>query len=297
MQRSPRVWFATFLALVFGCAEGPQNVVCRDPLPKGYQESGHMSPRDWVDVLLSEATQEQDCTGAWIELPELPDRCPTPAESAKRTRNAAVASDLVVRQHGDGFFLVWAPTQRFENGDGGGPVGLVHLGKSDLSVIAIGMLRLPSSKVRLEMIDLEGATLLVAEGTDCFDTTAFEPCERVLRVLVLDQGRWMPLELRDARQACLGEAKVDLERIDVVGLDDGWRRKLELTATHDLTPEGFLMREQLVITDFPPGKDESQGRIFRRSQGRRTLHFTGAFFIQSEPSLWDKTRPSVGELD
>lgn len=297
MKRSWRWVSVCSLLWVCACYDVPKNVVCRAPAPSNYKASGHVSGSDWVELLLSDETDEKDCTGEWVALPRLPDRCPLPKKRARHSLAPSPAENVVVREHGDAFALVWLPTQRFDNGDGGGPVALVHLSERDFSVVAIGTLRLPPDNVDLEMVDLQGEELLFAQGTNCGEAQHGRACESILQPLILDSGRLRPLEMRDTGNRCLGEARVDLKRVDGAKLGNGWVRQFVLNASYELSAVGLVVKEQLVVTDLPVGGDEGQGRLFRRSQGERKLDFTGAYFTSSEPSLWAKTRPTQGELD
>ena len=297
MRRSWGWASACLLLWICGCSDVPKNAVCRAHAPTSYSASGHVSGSDWIQVLLSDQTEEKDCSGEWLELPRLPDRCPLPKMSPRTKPAPSAAENVVVREHGDGFVLVWAPTQKFDNGDGGGVVGLVHLSKKDFSVVAIGMLRLPLGGVGLKMAKVQGEELLLAHGSNCSEGQAARACEHVLEVLVLDRGRFRPVEMRDRENRCLGGTQLDLRRVEMIKLDRGWVRQFALNASYEVSDGGLEVQEQLVVTDFPKGGDEGQGRLFRRSQGRRKLEFTGAYFISSEPSLWSKTRPTRGELD
>ena len=292
-------WVLVPLTLVYGlgCNDTPKNAVCRAKTPPSYHQSGHVSPRDWIAVLHSDETDEKDCTGRWVELDQLPERCPSPAESARWKPNRSATNDVVVRQHGDGFVLVWTPTQRFDNGDLGGPVALVHLGESDFSVMAIGVLRLPPGQVKLEIVDMQGETLLLAEGTNCLSVESVDPCARIMTAMILDQGRWRSIELRDQGQRCIGAASVSLERVDLKKLQSGWTRRFVLTSPYELLPNGVLLREQLVVTDVPSSGDMAQGEVFRRAQGRRMLEFMGAYFVENAGSVWARMRPSDADLD
>lgn len=271
-------------------------IVCAEPTPPSYA-SGYVSRADWIDLLLEEPNREKDCSGKWIAPADLPSRCP-PSERTERFHSLAQPEEHVyVKSINDGFALVWTPTQEFEDGEAGGPVGLVHVSPKTFSVVALGNLRLPKDEVRLEMQVIRGEEVVFATGTRCAKGADPPRCDTELRLLLSHEGRLVPLELRDSENRCVGATELGLKRVHNVRLSNGWTRSFQLTTSYEIDGADLNAREQLIANDRPPGGDESQQRLFRRSEAKRNLGFTGAYFIYDEPSLWTSMRVTRGELD
>ena len=54
--------------------------------------------------------------------------------------------------------------------------------------------------------------------------------------------------------------------------------------------------EQLVANDLPPDGNDANPRLFRNSDARRLLEFTGAYFVYTRESLWAGMREVRGDL-
>ena len=143
---------------------------------------------------------------------------------------------------------------------------------------------------------MKGEELLFASGAGCGSGKDSKKCERTLKILLLHQGRFVPLELRDQDNSCHGETQVALAKSQEVRLKTGWVRRFELTSTYEATNDGLVINERLVAMDRPPNGDEDNSRLFRSSDAMRDLLFTGAFFVYQRVSLWDGMREVRGGL-
>lgn len=102
--------------------------------------------------------------------------------------------------------------------------------------------------------------------------------------------------MRDADNRCHGETVVDLARSQEIRLTSGWTRRFDLISTYEVTDDGLVVNEQLVAMDRPPDGNEDTARLFRKSDVRRVLEFTGAYFIYAQESLWTGMREVRGDL-
>ena len=83
--------------------------------------------------------------------------------------------------------------------------------------------------------------------------------------------RFVPLEVRDRNSQCTGAAEVPLALAQDMRLDDGTIRRFDLMATYSVVDDGLLVTEQLVTTDRAANSSEENARVFRTSDGSRTL--------------------------
>jgi hypothetical protein len=245
---------------------------------------------------VDEDQHRKDCSGQSLEPIELPLRCATAAPIG-RARNLPIrANELNTANLSDGFGLLWLPVEEFSNGDRTLLVALVHTSKQALSVVGIGAVRLPGQQTRLELQRVREEELLFAQGAECASGEDAGRCNRKLKLLLLHEGRFVPLEMRDVDNRCHGEALVDLARSQEVRLKSGWTRRFDLISTYEVTDDGLVINEQLVAMDRPTDGNEDTARLFRKSDVRRVLEFTGAYFIYTQESLWTGMREVRGDL-
>lgn len=287
-------------ALIAGsCARstlGDHQAVCAEP-PWAKDATAEEVPiGEWLHLVLDEDNQRIDCTGEPLEPAELPLRCATAARPGM-PRNLPIRSENArIRSLSGGFGLFWIPVEEFTNGDRTFLVALVHTDKRALSVAGIGTLRLPPKQTEMELQVLKGEELLFASGAGCVPGEASKKCERLLKIQLLHQGRFTPLELRDPENRCRGAAELALTKSQEVRLKTGWVRRFELTSTYELAEASLQIQEQLVATDRPSGGEEGSSRLFRSSDAKRELAFTGAYFLYQKESLWDGMRELRGDV-
>jgi hypothetical protein len=251
---------------------------------------------EWLGLLIDEDQHRKDCSGHSLEPAELPLRCAKAAPYGS-ARNLPIRTDeLNMTSLSDGFGLLWLPVEEFSNGDRTLLVALVHTSKQALSVLSVGAVRLPAQQTRLELQVVREEELLFARGAECAWGEDAGRCDRKLKLLLSHEGRFVPLEMRDADNRCHGEAVVDLARFQEVRLKSGWSRRFDLISTYEVTDDGLVINEQLVAMDRPPDGDEDTARLFRKSDARRVLEFTGAYFIYTQESLWTGMREVRGDL-
>jgi hypothetical protein len=245
---------------------------------------------------MDEDQHRMDCSGHSMVPTELPLRCAKAAPYGAARNLPIRADELNITNVSDGFGLLWLPVEEFSNGDRTLLVALVHTSKQALSVVGIGAVRLPAQQTRLELEAVREEELLFARGAECASREGAGRCDRKLKLLLLHEGRFVPLEMRDADDRCHGEAVVDLARSQEVRLKSGWTRRFDLISTYDATDDGLVIHEQLVAMDRPPDGNEDTARLFRKSDARRVLEFTGTHFIYTRESLWTGMREVRGDL-
>ena len=271
-------------------------VVCSQTPSGSYASVDQVSSEEWLGLLMDEDQHRMDCSGHSMVPTELPLRCVKAAPYGAARNLPIRADELNMTNLSNGFGLLWLPVEEFSNGDRTLLVALVHTSKQALSVVGIGAVRLPAQQTRLELQAVRGEELLFARGAECASREDAGRCDRRLKLLLLHEGRFVPLELRDADNRCHGEAVVDLARSQELRVKSGWTRRFDLISTYEVTDDGLVINEQLVAMDRPPDGNEDTARLFRKSDARRVLEFTGAYFIYTRESLWTGMREVRGDL-
>ena len=275
---------------------GSRRVICSQSPSQSYTSVDQVPSGEWVELLFDGEQRGQDCTGRSFEPAELPLRCAKAARPGTARELPIRADQLSIEPLPDGFGLLWLPVEEFSNGDQTLLVALVHTSKRANSVLGIGTVRLPPEQTQVELQAVRGEDLLFAQGAECGPGVDSGKCDRNLKLLLLHDGRFVPLEMRDADNECHGEAAIDLARSQQVRLKSGWIRRFELVSTYEITDDGLLVNEQLAANDLPPDGNDDNPRLFRKSDARRLLEFTGAYFIYRQDSLWRGMREVRGDL-
>ena len=131
------------------------------------------------------------------------------------------ADELSIEPLSDGFGLLWLPVEEYSNGDRTLLVALVHTSKRALSVLGIGTVRLPPEQIASELQDRSRRGHSVSRKAPNAARVDSGKCDRRLKLLLLHDGRFVPLEMRDADNECHGEAAIDLARSQQVRLKSG----------------------------------------------------------------------------
>jgi hypothetical protein len=251
---------------------------------------------EWTRLLLDTRQEYQDCTGARLVVGELPQRCAVDAPSPTAYTPPLDTNDVIVSPLSGGFGLIWIPVNAYANDDRSGLVALVHTSKRALSAVGLGVVRLPANEIELELVPIRGDDVLLAQGAACSNREESSKCSKVLKTLLLHEGRFVPLELRNTDNRCTGAAEIDLAKSQDLRLKTGGVRRFELTSTYKIRDSGLLVSEQLVATDMTSAANADGARVFRRSDATRMLEFTGAYFVYDRESLWEGMRQIRGDL-
>jgi len=273
---------AVMIVGAIGCATDPPPVCV---LAATMRTRSPMRAADWYRLLVDRALDGSaaDCTGAKIEW-RAPEGCQEPADPSSPLPGGTFGdADLVISQLPNDEQLVWTITQRFDDGDGLGPVGWVRKSKDGPQVIATGSLRARTKRARLSLASLGPARLLVADGERCPSADP-SSCERALSLLVLRDRRFKQTMLSGENGACLGPAEIHLTRRQVTSLATGWKRRFELNSTVSYDKERWTVQENVVVSDRDPSG--STPHVDRRADAERTLRVQGDRLIASDTSLW-----------
>ena len=247
----------------------------------------------WIRLVLSDEDKHYDCTGQPLRFSTPPDGCKSPSSQRSPRFTPLRSKEVVAQDQSKDFGLVWIPMQKLSNGDRGGPVAFVHTSRR-LSLVGVGMLGLPTGQVALKIQKVGNKELLFAEGERCGKEP--EKCDRVIRLMLLNKGRFVPIALRDRKKGCSAESGFDLFKAKDVKLRDGRLRRFELTATYEIVDEGIAIHEQLVVTDRSQGASLDQARQFRTSDATRLLTFNGSDFVSDQESLFSRMLKIHGAL-
>jgi hypothetical protein len=275
---------------------GDYQPICANAPSARYASAEQVPDEEWVSLLLSEEVARQDCTGQSLTPVELPRRCGVPAQPEPPRALRRQAERATLHEAPGDFALIWLPVDELRDGHKLGLVGFVHVAEKALSLVGIGTIELPAEHVNLRLRQVGSDELLFAEGKACPGRGPARSCERTLELFLLHDGRFVPLEVRDRNNRCTGAAEVPLALTQDMRLDNGTIRRFDLTATYSVVDNELLVTEQLVTTDRAANSSEENARVFRKSDGRRTLQFTGAYFVSDRESLWSGMREARGTL-
>lgn len=273
-----------------------KHVLCSQTPSQSYSSVDQVPSGEWMDLLFDTNDHGKDCTGRSFEPAELPLRCAKAARPGMPRDLHPRADALSIDPLPDGYGLLSLPVEEYTNGDRTLLVALVHTYRRALSVLGIGTVRLPPEQVQAALQQVRGEDILFAQGSECGLGIDAGKCNETLKLLLLHDGRFVPLEMRNPDNRCQGEAAINLVRSQQVRLKSGWLRRFELVSTYEIDDDGLLVNEQLTALDLPPDGNDDNPRLFRNSDARRYLEFTGAYFVYDRESLWAGMREVRGDL-
>ena len=275
---------------------GSYDAVCSESPHSADADAEAVPIDDWMRLLLDERGRRADCTGKSLAPPRLASHCPVAPSAGKSEPIAVGPSDATIKSLPGGFGLFWMPVEQLGNGDQTLLVALVHTNKRALSAVGIGTVELPREKVDVERRTLRGRDLLFVSGGHCGGRAESSGCERILKVLLLHQGRFSPVELRDFSNECHGALEIALLKTEEVGLPSRAVRRFRLTSTYQTVKDTLVVQEALVATDRPRDGSEDSSRLFRSADLTRELGFNGSYFVYDRESLWEGMREVRGDL-
>ena len=287
-------------ALTVGaCAKNPlgsYDAVCSESPHSADADVEAVPVDDWIRLVLDDGKRRTDCTGKSLAPPRLPSHCPVAPRPEKSEPIALGPSQTRTKSLPGGFGLFWTPVEQLGSGDQTLLVALVHTNKRALSAVGIGTVELPPESVDVELRALRGRDLLFVSGERCRKRASSSACERVLKVLLLHQGRFSPVELRDFSNECRGALELALSKTDEVRLPSGAVRRFRLTSTYQTVKNTLVVQEALVASDRPRDGDEDSSRLFRSADLTRRFGFSGSYFVYDRESLWEGMREVHGDL-
>jgi len=263
----------------------------------GSVESRTLAIATWFTFLLpgyklktSEVTRPLvNCAGQPVRWTYMGPDCPNlEADLAYLPPTPVRPQDLVLSSTSDLQRLVWAAADQLSDGESEGPVVLAEFTPSSVAVRALGTLRALPGRARLRLVDVQGRSLLVAEGEYCPSSggsTAVAKCTRGARILLLAGQRFEPQPLRRDDGACLGPAYFPTARTKVLTAKDGTREQITLSSKLEFVPDRLVVHEEVEVRTL---EGDGPGRLLRQAQADRTVRVKGGRLYVSDASLWGR---------
>lgn len=258
-------------------------------------------PADWFDLLLNNFDQYSKipdkkpklCTKAPLKWPDHKSCKVKETDSLRLERTAVSEKDLVFSQLTKSKRLVWGITHRYENGEALGSVAISEFTPNGVVVHAIGALRAPGQRVRMELKQTDEGEVLLVEGQLCAEDSE-AACPRYVRAMQLRGKRFIPVPLRNKVGDCLSPAYFPLERELALKMDDGGVRKYSMTSSIKVNRKGVVVHEKLTVHDSDPSQPESVPRLRRQAEIDRQIRVVRGRFIPESQSLWHRVEVDTG---
>lgn len=289
-------WLLVALGLVVGChprtpAEPP--ALCARSLPAllAHKSPNALPAQAWLELMFKgyqEGIPEDavDCAGDPIEWPELT-RCGAgePSSVLVERRTKLSSEQLVVRHAGADYWFGWAPFKEFADGMHEGPLVIVRNHRGALEVRAAGTLRAYPTRVKLEVRQVGGQHLLLAEGEHCAQDDA--RCERATRLMWLDRQRIVSRPLRSVSQRlCLGPAWFPHQQQLEVKLSDRWSRVLQRELSLAFEERALVVDEHIRVRDHDSSQPTLPARNFREAAAQLRVAPVEGELLSEGHSLW-----------
>jgi hypothetical protein len=229
-----------------------------------------------------------NCAGQPVRWTYMNQECPNlEADLAYLPPVPVKPQDLVLSSTSDLERLVWATADRLSDGEAEGPVVLAEFTPFSVAVRALGTLRALPGRARLRLAEVQGRSLLVAEGEYCppSGVTALAKCARGTRLMLLAGQRFEPQPLRRDDGACLGPAFFPTSRVKQVTAKDGTREQVTLSSKLEFAPDKLLVHEEVEVRAL---ESDGPGRLLRQAQADRTVRVRGNRLYASDASLWSR---------
>lgn len=286
---------ALLLALA-GCASlphpWPRAAVCTGTL----REGAALDAQAWLTLVLQgydpqtrrATTPALDCSGAQVRWDAPAVLCADPSTARAMLPERPIGDgDVVVSELDAAHRLVWILTSRYASGDALGPVALVEVRGSSLSVEALGSLRANPERAKLGLLRAGTSMLLVAEGERCAGANA-SSCERSARVMPLVGNRFEPSRIVNGAGACLGAGWLHLTREELDKLGGGRERRYRVDASLAAGPDGLRLQELVTVHDREARGASAPERLFRRAEGTTVFRVWGNDLVAETPTLWTR---------
>lgn len=295
------------MILATGCGGGAKVIrpepLCQMPLPGGLQAQSPLRPKDWISLILdSEVTGEgfvatHTCTGEAIEPVAQPHNCLVTPPYLGDLRPVPLTEASVVERRLTGErHIVWIITHRYPNGDAFGPVAVTrHEGKRVI-VGALGNLRLRSTRVELDVWDIDGRSVLVGQGETCRDEKRPATCKRAANLLVYHRQRLLTVPVRYREGQCVDMPWIELHMESDQDLETGWNRHFEIDTTVGHDRRYVVVTEQVKVQDSDPKHPDTPSRTVREVDTERFLHVEGPRLLTKQHPLWPRILPAGGKV-
>lgn len=234
----------------------------------------------------------RDCLGRWISYSNKPNACETPRTAEPQPRRQPVAEEtVVVRDLGDGSYLVWVITHLFDDdgADGYGPIALVHRETDGLVVDALGALRSHRERVKLERWNIQKETVVAASGERCERTqTGQRTCDRTTQLMLQHGQQLVSAPVVDPQGRCLQAGTFELSRVLERPLSSGLTRTFELNADVKHDSRYVVVEERLMVRDTDQSSRSTPARIVQRVETRRLMQPYAGRLVTRQDSLWKR---------
>lgn len=277
--------------------------LCELVFPQGHESEVPVRPQEWIELILESnvgadgLTGERNCLGERIDPPPQPTGCAVEApylgtpEPQPLTENSIIERVLPGRRS-----VVWIVTHRYPNGDGFGPVAVTRHEGDRVIVGALGNLRMRSTRVELDVWDINGRSVLVARGETCADENAPGTCKRAANVLVYADHRLLAVPISTREGQCLDMPWIELHMESDQDLSTGWNRHFEINTSVDHDARYLVITEQVNVEDSDPRNPGIPARTVRKVDTERFIHVEGHRLVTKQRPLWPSILPVGGKL-
>ncbi len=286
------LWVALLiLAACHSRAPHEAPAICAHPLPAllAHKSPNALPAQAWFELMFKgyrDGIPEDavDCAGEPIEWPELAHCTEGEPSSVLQERRKKLGSEqLVVRHAGGDYWFGWAPFKRFADGMQEGPLVIARNHEGTLEVRAAGTLRAYPTHAKLEVRELAGHHLLIAEGELCGE----RGCARATRVMWLDRQHFYARPLRSASQRqCLGPAWFPHHEQLEVRQGERWRRVLERELSLAFHEHGLVVDEHIRVRDHDQSAPSLPARAFRDAAAQLKITPVQGELLSEGHSLW-----------
>lgn len=185
-------------------------------------------------------------------------------------------NDITIGGGADGIRAVWLRSHKAEDGSFAGALALVRAKGELASVFAVGASRArPKARLSLERIGTELVLLLDDDG--CTGKPSSEPCDHVLKIHLVRQGRLVEA------------ARVMLEQVDFDNDSEPPSRgrfRYHLMASPSFVQGLMRLSERVSVRD-------STGREVRWAELDRVFRVEGDRLAPGDDPLWDRVYKSA----
>jgi hypothetical protein len=266
-----RLWMLALIAL-HGCTTRPPAPICHLDMNLAlfppWQPDPHQFDTSLWSGLLLRGTQ-MDCTGRTLDVP---DAAAEPLKSPK----------IALQQHHGSTWLVWLKTHRTADGRFWGPVARTHVAYEQMQVQAIGTLYAPERGFSMRWLEATSPQMLQIMQGSC-EPMQGAPCDTEMQLLTIENGQF---------ESAPGGA-IALARRHAVPCGKACLRTtvLEADVTCDPNaPSDFLVHERMVVHELTESTAVGPGRLLRRSEATRTLHYADHRWHSSTTPLWERAQ-------
>lgn len=287
---------AATLAPAFGCRPKEEPAIC--PATVGNERADEadtrLLPYDvWLQMMIPSVRRQpltmpespRECGSLPIDVrwtDEATQRADRRLAASMETRRTPEEKDLTFAEGPDGYILVWARVDYFDDGTARGPVALARWIERGVEIRGIGTLWAPyaHARIRLEPFG-DGEWVLVADGEIC--PKGQSKCEREIYLLPLIEQRFVQAELIEGDVR--GPARISALEQREEKLADGWVRRSKVRRSIRYGGASLMMNEELSVRECDPRSDPEECVEHETVRDRRELRWKDRAFW-TDPSSW-----------